>query len=666
MAAKKTEKKTTDGVKPVESAEEILKRVKNVEKTSVECPECGQTVKVRYGKNVPCPECGEKMNIVHDDEEFPEPKPVKPWKMTTGAEANNFLDSIQKGGGGGGNGGGFSSGSLSGYNPQTCSSPNLHEGKQGGLVRGTGVNYSDIGGLDQRIFELDLVINGAEKYPQIWAKLGKKNTRAVLLSGPPGTGKTLLAQALANQQGRKVCVIKGAESKGWRQGASEANMQAAYDSVAPNGILIIDEVDAIGGKRESMVNETNVSMVSTLCSMMDGAGKKDNVVIIGTTNKPHMLEEALRRPGRFDLEIVISPPDEKGRLQIFKIHTRNMPLASDVDLSELARRSHGFTGADIAGVCAKVGQTILQTAVKELIAGGKEADIIPKLTITQEQLAKAVKETVPSLIRDGYAEIADVKWTDIGGLEDAKKELQRIVLWPLLYPDLLKKMNMRQPKGMILFGDPGCGKTLLAKALATESEFNFLTVKGPALLSQWVGQAEAGVRDIFAKARQASPCIIFLDEIDALAPARGSKMGSSVTDSITSMLLTEMDGAAAAEGNDVFVIAATNRPELIDPALLRPGRLDIQYKVPLPDAEAREEIIKIHLRHALVDIENINLPYLVEQTAGKSGAMIEWLCTSAKRIALDRYINTVIGKGKKEVEDPQILFVDFGGNVFTI
>jgi len=521
----------------------------------------------------------------------------------------------------------------------------LNEGRPGGQIRNTGVSYTDIGGLDELIAELDLVINGAEKYPELWTRLGRKRTRGVLLSGPPGCGKTLLAQALANQTGRKVCLIQGSEIKGWRVGASEGNLKAPYEAVRPNGILIIDEIDAIGGKRDHMVNETERSIVSTLCSIMDGAGEKDGVTFIATTNKPHMLDPALRRHGRFDVEIVVLPPDEWGRKQIFQIHTKSMPLASDVDLEELAKRAHGFTGADIAGVCAKLSQKLLQQAVAELKKGQKEEKIIKNLFVGRDEFCQIINDVIPSLIREGFTEVAKVKWTDIGGLEAAKRELQRVVIWPLKYAELIKKMNLRQPKGLLLFGPPGCGKTLLAKAVATESDFNFLAVNGPALLSKWVGNTEEAIRDLFWKAHLAKPCIIFLDEAEALAPVRGRNLGSDVTDRAVSQLLAEIDGAG--EFSDVFIIAATNRADLVDPALLRPGRLDLQYEISLPDAEARAEIIKIHLRNTLVKIEKINIDGLVEATEGRSGAMVEWMCTSAKRIALERHIQ---GEMKEELQ----------------
>lgn len=522
---------------------------------------------------------------------------------------------------------------------------NLNEGRSGGQIKNTGISYADIGGLEELIAELDLVVNGAEKYPKLWARLGRKHTRGVLLSGPPGCGKTLLAQALANQTKRKTCLIQGAAIKGWRVGGSEGNLTAAYESVRPDGILIIDEIDAIGGKRDHMVNETERSIVSTLLSIMDGAGEKDRVTIIATTNKPHMLDPALRRHGRFDFEIVVLPPDEEGRTQIFQIHTKSMPMAPNVDLRELAKRAHGFTGADIAGVCAKISQKLLQQAVAELKRGQQEEKIIKNLFVSRDEFCQLVGDVIPSLIREGFIEVAKVNWADIGGLEEAKRELQRVVIWPLKYADLIKRMNLRQPKGLLLFGPPGCGKTLLARAVATESDFNFLAVNGPALLSKWVGNTEEAIRDLFWKARLAKPCVIFLDEAEALAPVRGRNLGSDVTDRAVSQLLAEIDGAGTL--SDVFIIAATNRADLVDPALLRPGRLDLQYEIPLPDAGARAEIIKIHLRDTLVKIDEVDIDWLAEATEGRSGAMVEWMCTSTKRIALERHIQSEM---KEELE----------------
>lgn len=568
------------------------------------CPCCKKKVTLPYGRHVPCPKCGEEIDIIHDDEDFSERKPVES---------------------------GYHVSSLSEYTPRATE---MHEGRAGNLAPESGVTYKQIGGLDEVVTELDLIVNGSRKYPELWKHLGRKGTRGVLLSGPPGCGKTLLAQAIANDTGRKVCLVQGAEIKGWRQGASEGNLVSAFESVQPNGILIIDEIDAIGGKREQMVNETNTSIVSTLCSLLDGAKNKDEVTVIATTNKPHMLDSALRRPGRFDVEIYISPPDVIGRTQIFSIHTSSMPLAKDVDLEALARRARGFTGADIAGTCARLNQQLLKRAVKEIGNGASQKEIIEGLAITQTEFCQIIDETIPSLLRESYTEVSKMSWEEIGGLDEVKQELKRVVVWPLQYKEELQKLHLRQPKGMLLFGPPGCGKTLIAKAMAHESEYNFLTVNGPALLSKWVGSTEEAIRDIFWKARMAKPCVIFFDEIEAIAPVRGRGSGGEVTDRAVSQLLAEIDGASAME--DVFVMAATNRPDLVDPALLRPGRLDLQFEVPLPDKTARRRILEIHLRES--PLEHVDLDQLALLADGFSGADVEWASTTAKKMALERHI----------------------------
>lgn len=528
-------------------------------------------------------------------------------------------------------------GSLSDYIPRASE---LHEGNAGNIAPSNGVTYKHIGGLNEVVTEIDLIVNGSRKYPELWKHLGRKSTRGILLSGPPGCGKTLLAQAIANETGRKVCLVQGAEIKGWRQGASEGNLVSAFESVRPSGILIIDEIDAIGGKREQMVNETNTSIVSTLCSLLDGAKNKDNVIVIATTNKPHMLDSALRRPGRFDVEIYIPPPDAAGRTQIFAIHIAGIPLVQDFDIEALAKRSHGFTGADIAGACAHVNQQLLKRAVEKIGKGTPQKEIIKNLVITQAEFCQIIDDTVPSLLRESYIEVSKIGWEDIGGLDEIKQELQRILTWPLRYNAEMQQLRLRQPKGILLYGPPGCGKTLIAKAMAHESEYNFLTVNGPALLSKWVGSTEEAIRDLFWKARMAKPCVIFFDEIEAIAPVRGRTLGSDVMDRAVSQLLAEIDGASAMQ--DVFVMAATNRPDIVDPALLRPGRLDLQFKVPLPAKDSRRKIFEIHLCEAPQG--SVNLDQLVELANGFSGAEIEWTCATAKKRALERYIMSKRGK----------------------
>ena len=567
------------------------------------CPHCEKEVEFPYGRDIPCPNCEQRVDVLHDDH------PLE----------RKSVDS------------GYRVWSLDEHTPR---SRELHEGQAGNIAPSSGVTYQNVGALNEVIAELDLLVNGSRKFPELWKHLGRKQVRGVLLSGPPGCGKTLIAQAVANETKRKVCLVQGSEIKGWRQGASEGNLVSAYESVRPSGILIIDEIDAIGGKREQMVNETNVSIVGTLCSLLDGAKYKDDVIVIATTNKPHTLDNALRRPGRFDVEIQIFPPDAKGREEIFAIHTKCMPLVNDVDLRSLAERAHGFSGADIAGVCASVNQRLLRRAVEKIQTGIALKEITRDLVVTQTEFRQVIDDTVPSLLRENYIEVSKISWEDIGGLDEIKGELQRVIIWPLKYKDEMQKLKLRQPKGLLLSGPPGCGKTMIAKAMARESECNFLAVNGPALISKWMGSTEEAIRDLFWKARMAKPCVIFFDEIEAIAPVRGRSMGNEVTDRAVSQLLAEIDGVSATQ--DVFIMAATNRADLVDPALLRPGRLDLQFTVPLPDKAARKKIFEIHLRE--VPLENVKVDQLVELANGSSGAEIEWACTVAKKRVLERHI----------------------------
>ena len=573
------------------------------------CPNCQKEVEFPYGRSIPCPNCGKRVNVFDDDH------PLERRSVESGYRIGSLADYIPRG-------------------------RELHEGQTGNVAPSSGVTYRNIGALDEVIAELDLLINGSHKFPELWKHLGRKQVRGVLLSGPPGCGKTLVAQAVANETKRKVCLVQGSENKGWRQGASEGNLISAYQSVQPDGVLIIDEIDAIGGKREQMVNETNISIVGTLCSLLDGAKDKDSVVVIATTNRVHMLDNALRRPGRFDVEIQILPPNIKGREEIFEIHTKDMPLAPDVEICALAKRAHGFSGADIAGVCARLNQQLLKSAVEKIRTGASQEEIIKNLVVAQPEFCQIIDETIPSLLRENYSEVSKINWDDIGGLNEIKEELRRLVIWPLQYKDEMQKLKLRQPKGLLLYGLPGCGKTMIAKAMASEGEYNFLAVNGPALISKWAGSTEEAIRDLFWKARMAKPCIIFFDEIEAIAPVRGRSLGNEVTDRAVSQLLAEIDGVSSTQ--DIFMMAATNRVDLVDPALLRPGRLDLHFEVPLPDPNARNNIFEIYLRE--VPLGNINLNQLVELTEGFSGAEIEWVSTTAKKIALERYIASKIKK----------------------
>ncbi|MDP2663777.1 MAG: AAA family ATPase, partial [Dehalococcoidia bacterium] len=405
----------------------------------------------------------------------------------------------------------------------------------------------------------------------------------VLVDGPPGCGKTLIARAVASETDAAFFHISGPEVIHKFYGESEAHLRAIFEKAreqAPS-IIFIDEIDAIASKREEVRGDQQVErrVVAQLLALMDGLKERGQVVVMGATNIPHVLDPALRRPGRFDREIAISVPDKHGRVEVLQVHTRGMPLAAGVDLERLAHLTHGFVGADLEALCREAAMTTLRKAMPQvrLDAGYLSEDLLLDLEVTMSDFLEALKEIGPSAIREVFTEIPDVAWDDIGGLEEAKRALKEAVEWPIEYPDLFKQVGARPPRGILLSGPPGAGKTFLAKAVASQSGVNFISIKGPALLSKWVGESEKAVREVFHKARQASPCIVFFDEIDALAPARGSGHDSSLTDRVISQLLTELDGIEELQG--VIVLAATNRPDLVDPALLRPGRFDIRIEL---------------------------------------------------------------------------------------
>ncbi|MCD6358222.1 MAG: CDC48 family AAA ATPase, partial [Thermoproteales archaeon] len=438
------------------------------------------------------------------------------------------------------------------------------------------VTYEDIGDLEEVKQKVREMVELPMKYPELFSHLGIEPPKGVLFYGPPGTGKTLLAKAVANETGAYFIAINGPEIMSKFYGESEARLREIFKEAEENApaIIFIDEIDAIAPKREEVTGEVERRVVAQLLALMDGLKGRGQVIVIAATNRPNALDPALRRPGRFDREIAFPVPDKRARREILQVHTRNMPLAEDVNLDELAEMTHGFTGADLAALCREAAMRALRRFLPkiDLSKATIPPELLKELKVTRQDFLDALKDIQPSALREVYVEVPEVRWSDVGGLEDVKQQLREAVEWPLKHPEYFREMGIEPPKGILLYGPPGCGKTLLAKAVATESEANFIAVKGPEVLSKWVGESERAIREIFRKARQAAPCIIFLDEIDSIAPRRGYRFDSGVTDRMVNQLLTEMDGLERLEG--VVVIGATNRPDILDPALLRPGRFD--------------------------------------------------------------------------------------------
>ena len=500
------------------------------------------------------------------------------------------------------------------------------------------VTYEDIGGLDEELKKVREMIELPLKRPEIFERLGIDAPKGVLLHGPPGTGKTLLAKAVANETNANFILINGPEIMSKYYGQSEENLRKKFEEAektAPS-IIFIDEIDAIAPKREESKGEVERRVVAQLLAIMDGLQARGKVIVIAATNIPNVLDPALRRPGRFDREIEIGVPNETGRLTILKIHTRNMPLDKTVDLQSLAAITHGFVGADVASLAREAAMIVLRRVIGDTHL--KEGEPIPpeileKLILSQADFKEALKTVRPSALREVLIEIPNVKWNDIGGLEGVKQELIEAVEWPLKFKNDFKRMGVKPPKGVLLYGAPGTGKTMLAKAVANESAANFILVKGPEMLSKWVGESEKAVREVFKKARQTSPTIIFFDEIDSIAPRRGLGGGddSHVAERVVNQLLTEMDGLQ--ELNDIIIIGATNRPDILDTALLRPGRFDRIILVPVPDTKTRKEIFKVHTKGMPIDKE-IDINQLIDKADGYVGADIESVCREAAIFAL--------------------------------
>ena len=503
------------------------------------------------------------------------------------------------------------------------------------------VTYEDIGGLSEEIKKIREMVELPMKHPEVFTKLGIDPPAGVLLHGPPGTGKTLLAKAVANETDSNFMLINGPEIMNKFYGESEKRIRRIFEEAtekAPS-IIFIDEIDAIAPKREEAHGEVERRVVAQLLTMMDGLNKRGKVVVIGATNRPNSLDEALRRPGRFDREITFGVPDRKGRLEILKVHTRNMPLTKEVNINELADVTHGFVGADLQALAKEAAMNVLRRIIPKLNLKEESTipqDVLEKIQITPTDFKEALKLVRPSALREVLVEKPNVHWEDIGGQKDIKSELRESVEWPMKYSESFKRIGIKPTKGVLLYGPPGTGKTLLAKAVANETNANFILVKGPELISKWVGESEKGVRKIFEKARQASPSIIFFDEIDAIASTRSSSGDSKVTERMVNQLLTEIDGLE--ELNDVIVIAATNRPDIIDPALLRPGRFDRILMTPVPSKEGRLEILKIHTSNMPLK-KDVDLKELAELTDNFVGADVESLCKEAGILALREDMN---------------------------
>ncbi len=527
------------------------------------------------------------------------------------------------------------------------------------------IAYEDIGGLREEVLKIREMIELPLRHPELFDKLGIEPPKGVLLHGPPGTGKTLIAKAVANETNAYFISLNGPEIMSKFYGESEENLRRMFKDGEDNApsIIFIDEIDAIAPKREEVHGEVERRVVAQLLALMDGLKSRGKLVVIGATNRPDALDPALRRPGRFDREIVIGVPDRNGRKETLQIHTRGMPLATEediktgiiksdesiVDLDKLADITHGFVGADLEALCKEAAMGALRKILPQI---NLEEETIPpevleNLIVTMDDFTDAHKMAEPSALREVFVDIPNVTWEDVGGLEEVKRELKESVEWPIKYPQAFTKMGTRPPKGVLVYGPPGCGKTLLAKAVAKESEANFISVKGPEVLSKWVGESEKAVRQIFKKARQAAPTVVFFDEIDAIASLRGTEVGSRVGERVLNQMLTEMDGLE--ELHNIVVIAATNRPDLLDPALLRPGRFDRILLVPVPDSDARAEIFKVHTK-TMPLAKDVDLQKFVKQTENYVGSDIEALCREAAMIAIRETLKENGDIDKKKVD----------------
>jgi len=499
------------------------------------------------------------------------------------------------------------------------------------------VGYDDIGGVRKQLANIRELVELPLRHPQLFKSIGVKPPRGILMFGPPGSGKTLIARAVANETGAFFFLINGPEIMSKLAGESESNLRKAFEEAEKNSpaIIFIDEIDAIAPKREKTQGEVERRIVSQLLTLMDGLKSRAHVVVIGATNRPNSIDAALRRFGRFDREVDIGVPDENGRLEVLRIHTKNMKLSDDVDLEQISKETHGYVGADIAALCTEAAMQCIRQKMDIIDLDDDEidAEILDSMAVSQEHFRTALGTSNPSALRETVIEVPNISWDDIGGLEGVKKELQEVVQYPVEFPEKFEKFGMSPSKGVLFYGPPGCGKTLLAKAIANECQANFISIKGPELLTMWFGESEANVRELFDKARGAAPCVLFFDELDSIARARGSSGGDAggAGDRVINQILTEMDGMGAKKS--VFIIGATNRPDIIDPAVLRPGRLDQLIYIPLPDEKSRMNILQSVLRKSPISPE-VNLEFLAKSTHGFSGADLTEICQRAAKLAI--------------------------------
>lgn len=520
------------------------------------------------------------------------------------------------------------------------------------------VGYDDIGGCRKQLALIKEMVELPLRHPSLFKAIGVKPPRGILLFGPPGTGKTLIARAVANETGAFFFLINGPEIMSKLAGESESNLRKAFEEAEKNSpaIIFIDELDAIAPKREKTHGEVERRIVSQLLTLMDGLKQRSHVIVMAATNRPNSIDPALRRFGRFDREVDIGIPDATGRLEVLRIHTKNMKLADDVDLEKIAAETHGFVGADLAALCSEAALQQIREKMDLIDLDDEQidAEVLNSLAVSMDNFRWAMGKSSPSALRETVVEVPNVTWEDIGGLLNVKKELQEMIQYPVEHPDKFLKFGMSPSKGVLFYGPPGCGKTLLAKAIANECQANFISIKGPELLTMWFGESEANVRDVFDKARSAAPCVLFFDELDSIAKARGGSVGDAggAADRVINQILTEMDGMNSKK--NVFIIGATNRPDIIDSAILRPGRLDQLIYIPLPDEASRVQILKASLRKSPL-AKDVDLAYLAKVTQGFSGADLTEICQRAVKTAIRESIEIEIKRERERAANPELM-----------